>query len=253
MDLLALIKALKPLLFPPALNLLLVLLGCLLLRGHPRLGKGCLLVSVVSLYIASIYPTPVFLSAALENIPPLPEEIISQGEQAIVVLGGGRYPQAAEYFSDTVSSSTLERLRYAAFLQKKTGLPVLLSAGRLRDEPLAEAELMARALSDSFRVEAKWKETESRNTAENAMYSAPILHAAGIEQVYLVTHARHMQRAAAMFEQAGLIVTPAPTVYTRYDPKRSLIKKLIPNTQALAATNRAVHEYLGMLWYRLRY
>ena len=49
--------------------------------------------------------------------------------QAIVVLGGGLYFDTPEYGGDTVGGSTLERLRYAATIARKTNLPVLVTGG----------------------------------------------------------------------------------------------------------------------------
>ena len=49
--------------------------------------------------------------------------------QAIVVLGGGFYPRAPEYGADTVSRRSLERVRYAAHLQKRMAKPILLAGG----------------------------------------------------------------------------------------------------------------------------
>jgi len=56
--------------------------------------------------------------------------------QAIVVLGAGRYTEAPEYAGkDTVSSIGLVRLRYAAELQRASGLPVLAAAPRTARQP----------------------------------------------------------------------------------------------------------------------
>ncbi len=69
---------------------------------------------------------------------------------------------------------------------------------------------MAAALREVFGVPVRWLEGESRNTAENAHFSAAMLAGAGIERVALVSQAWHLPRASAEFERAGLEVVAAP-------------------------------------------
>ncbi len=250
---LLIIKEIKYLLLPPAVNLLLLLSGLLLLRRAPKTARACLALGVLSLYLLSIPPVSRLLLSGLEDIPPLPATLTHRGEQAIVILGGGRYAEAPEYGGDTVGSGTLARLRYGAFIARQSGLPVLVSGGRLREEALSEAELMQQVLAQSFNTQTTWKDTRSRNTAENALYSAEILRRAQIRHVYLITHARHMRRAVLMFEQMGIEVTPAPTAYLHPTMRATLAGQFIPKSAALSASSLALHEYLGLLWYRLRY
>ena len=80
------------------------------------------------------------------------------------------------------------------------------------------AELMAETLEDDFGLVTRWRETESRNTYENAVFSNRLLREAGIRHVYLVTHALYMKRARDVFAATGLEVIPAPVGV--YDPKR---------------------------------
>ena len=247
------IKAIKSLFLPPAINLLVVLFGFFLLKRSPKIAKSCIVLALVSLYIVSIAPVSSLLISNLEDIPPLPINITNQGEKAIVILGGGRYYSTPEYFTDTVTSSSLERLRYGALLKKKTGLPILVSGGRLDYETLSEADLMEHALNESFNTKTRWKEGKSLNTAENAIYTAQLLKRLNIDHIYLVTHAWHMKRAVMMFEQTGLIVTPAPTAYELSKSLQFSLKDIIPSSSDLSASNLALHEYLGLLWYTLRY
>ncbi|WP_341648475.1 YdcF family protein [Thauera humireducens] len=101
-------------------------------------------------------------------------------------------------------------MRYGARLARTTGLPLLVSGGGIGNET-AEAVLMKSALEEDFGLTVRWAEARSRDTRENALFSAQILREADVRHVLLVTHAMHMPRAQAAFESAGLIVTPAPT------------------------------------------
>lgn len=247
-------EIIKTLVLPPALQLALVLAGLLLLLLRwRRTGITLMGVAGLSLYLLSLVPVARALLVGLEVYPPLvaPPEPAAHG--AIVVLGGGRYPDAPEYGGDTVSAAALERLRYAARLHGQTGVPILLSGGARPADPAPEAVIMDRALAAGFAASAAWLETQSRNTAENAEFSARILEAEGIRRVYLVTHAAHMPRAVWSFERAGMAVTPAPTVYGSYALSRPEVPWFLPTMEALSWGHVAMREYIGLAWYRLRY
>ncbi len=190
-----------------------------------------------------------WLLIRLEGAPPL-RRPTAEWAQAIVVLSAGTNFEAPEYGGETVDALGLERIRYAARLARMTGLPVLASGGASRANHPSVAALMAQALEQDFGVAPRWLEERSTDTHQNAEFSAGILRAAGVERIYLVTHAWHMPRAQAAFVRAGLAVTPAPTGYT---DAPSLRLGLVPSTTALRHSYYALHELAGRLWYRLAY
>ena len=110
---------------------------------------------------------------------------------------------------------------------------------------------MALSLKDDFGIGVRFVEDRSRNTAENAALSAELLAQAGISRIVLVTHAIHMTRAARSFEEQGLAVVPAPTVFTGVAPAGAA--SWLPTASALARSALALHEQVGRLWYRLRF
>ncbi len=189
----------------------------------------------------------------MQTFPALtPAEIRDAPAQAIVVLSAERYRNAPEYGVDTVGNHTLVRIRYAAFLHRETGLPVLVSGGHVFDR---EGDSLARVMADSllqdFGIDSVWLEDQSRNTAENASLSHALLQEKGVETVFLVTHAIHMPRAVAAFERSGLEVIPAPTRFHRFhEGSQALL--LLPNAGAVVDSYMALHELVGRLWYALR-
>jgi uncharacterized SAM-binding protein YcdF (DUF218 family) len=170
--------------------------------------------------------------------------------QAIVVLGGGQYHDAPEYADNTVNEATLARLRYAAFLQRKTGKPLLVSGGSPEGSRSSEAQVMKAVLENEFGTPVAWAETASNNTLENARASRVLLAPLGINRVYLVTHAWHMPRAQGVFAQAGFEVVPAPTGFSTNF--RSTPLDFLPHANALRDSSRFFHEILGLLWYRIK-
>jgi uncharacterized SAM-binding protein YcdF (DUF218 family) len=145
----------------------------------------------------------------------------------------------------------LQRLRYAAKLQRETGLPILITGGRPDGSAESEAAIMARALREDFVVPVRWQEQESDNTAENAQFSAAILRKAGVQRILLVTDAMHMQRARLAFQQTGLDIVAAPTIFISAESGTAV--DLIPHARWLQYSAYAMHEWLGLAWYRLRH
>jgi uncharacterized SAM-binding protein YcdF (DUF218 family) len=146
-----------------------------------------------------------------------------------------------------VSAATLERLRYGARLARESNLPLLVTGGA----PFggrAEAASMRESLERDFGVKVRWVEASSRDTAENAGLSAPMLKAAGVTRIALVSHGWHLPRAIPLFEKQGLEVTPAPTAFSTGSP--SPIENLLPG--AMNRSRQALNEYLGQLYNRLK-
>jgi len=244
------------LLAPPGLSIWLMLVGIwLLYRGHrSRLGLGLAGSGVALLYLLSTPLVAQLLLSSLQTAPAIPPtELDEQGAQAIIVLGAGRRKNAGEYGIDTLNSLALERLRYAAFIARRTDLPVLVSGGLAKDGHPPEAMLMMETIEAEFGVPIRWVESESRNTFENARYSAQILQGAGIQRAFLVSHAWHMPRALWSFRKFGIQVIPAPTVFEQWGDGDMIAQDFLPNARALQKSAYAFHEYLGNLWYRLRY
>lgn len=245
------IALIKAIILPPTINFILIVVG-LLNNKHKVLSRVFVSVGFLTLLLFCFTPFSHFLLKSLEKNPALIPPVTVNDEQAIVVLSGGSFPDAKEYGKAIDGSDTLERDHYAAFLYKQTALPILVSGGRVGSNRFSEASVMADTLKNSFNIDVTWKEENSINTAENAIYSAKILKANGINTIFLVTHAWHMSRAEIMFERQGIKVTPAPTIFTP-DLMTPGWQNYFPSVSALYQTRIALHEYLGMFWYKLRY
>lgn len=239
---------LTALLLPPGPSI--VLLSLALLFPNLKPCKWLLVFGLVSLYVSSIPVTANWLRARLEIYPTADLEHVAA--EAIVVLCADRRRDAPEYGGgDTLNRLGLERVRYAAWLAKKTGLPVLASGGGVKEGWVPEAELMREILKE-FGVEVRWMETKSRNTYENALFSTQMLKGMGIGEVLLVTHAWHMPRAVEAFERAGMKVVPAPTGGAGAD-NGTEPADWVPSVSSLQMSYWALHEMLGRLWYHVHY
>ena len=240
-------KLLSALVLPPFGLILLALAGLWLARRHSQTGRGIAVLALFGLVALSMPPVADGLMHTLESRPPISAKMLKR-VQAIVILGGGIYAAAPEYGGDTVSRWTLARVRYGAYLQKRSGLPILVTGGApFGGRP--EGEVMKEAIERDFHGEVKWVESASRDTAENAAYSARMLKAAGITRIALVSDGWHLARAVELFQQQGLEVYAAPTGFTT--PSPSLFARALPSADALDESNQALHEWLGIFVERL--
>jgi uncharacterized SAM-binding protein YcdF (DUF218 family) len=243
-------KILTALILPPTGPVLLALFGLWLSRRNSRrwqyAGLALATISLLGLIALAMPVVGNALAPAEAPQAPISAEALRRA-QAIVILGGGSYYTAPEYGSDTVGSASLVRTRYGARLARETGLPVLVTSGSPHGGR-AEAESMREVLEREFGVKVRWSETTSRDTAENASMSAPLLKAAGITRIALVTHASHMPRSAELFRREGIEVLPAPTGFST--PARSMIEDYLPRN--LRPAQEALHEQLGQLFNRIK-
>lgn len=237
------------LLLPPLAPLLIIVAGLIMLRRHPRGGRALAWLGVLASFALASAPPVGLIARELE--PPLPVSVGERaGAEAIVILGGGKRHHAPEFGGETINRLTLERVRYGALLARETGLPVLVSGGAPSGDD-AEADLMKAALEQEFRVPVRWAERASRDTRENAAFSAVQLKAAGVRRILLVTHAIHMTRAEAEFVAQGLEVIPAPTAWLSGPDTAELDLSVLPNAATAYAAWMALHEALGRLAQRL--
>ena len=234
------------LILPPMNLVLFAAAGLVIARVRPRLGWTVGVVSIAGLLLLSFHAVSHPLLGALErNLPTTPNA--NAPPTAIVVLAGDVMRSPSVAGGVLVGPLTLERLRTAAILQRKTGLPVLVSGGAIIDSHTTFAKLMTDSLTEDFRIPVRWGEEKSRDTWENARFSADILKADGVKSVYVVTHAWHMRRSVFAFTATGLTVTAAPTpLQAVLGP---VLTDFIPSVSSWQTAYFAFHEWIGALWY----
>jgi uncharacterized SAM-binding protein YcdF (DUF218 family) len=166
--------------------------------------------------------------------------------EVMVVLGGGVSGPRLPRRPDPDLSAAGDRLWHAARIYHAgKAQRIILSGGEVPTGDGSEADSMRLFLLDMGvpdRVLAL--EGGSVNTAGNAALTAELLAEEGIDEVILVTSALHMPRARALFEGAGLAVIPAPADFEVIETPFSLLG-LIPDTNALNGSSRAMKELLG--------
>ena len=178
---------------------------------------------------------------SLEAHQPLGDSRALDGVGAIVVLGGDFVGHAPEMGGETVGPLTLQRLHYAARLQRISGVPLLVTGGVIGRNGRPLAESMAEVLAKDFGRSIRWLDGNSRNTRENARNSRALLQVDCIERICLVTHGWHMARAKRAFVRQGFEVVPAPTLCLA--KPAPLLRDFIPGTQAFSLSLVALREW----------
>ncbi|MES2049445.1 MAG: YdcF family protein [Pseudomonadota bacterium] len=248
-----LMAVVRTLILPPVSLLIFFAAGRWIKVWHPRIGKIISNTSLILLLILSTCAGAWLLVTPLENLEKPLIATTQTGAQAIVVLSAGSLASNPEYDDKSIPDYiALGRIRYAAKLYRDTGLPILVTGGSgsksLQNDSFAQG--MTRVFEYEFAIPVKWHEELSTNTRENAIYSAQILKKDGVTHILLVTDAMHMRRAKLVFEQAGLRVTSAPTLFFSRDEIG--LFSYLPSAEGLRRSHYAMYEWLGLAWHWMK-
>ncbi len=235
-------KFLTALILPPTSFLLMTTLG-LLLACTKRYRRMGLVLAGVSTFALLALATP-FVAGHLTRLVAGEPALLAADDltnaQAIVIPSAGIRRSAAEYGKDVASGMSMDRIRYGAYLARKSQLPVLVTGGQVYGGT-PEAEVLRDVLAADFAIPVKWVEPASRNTHENALFSARMLRDAGITRVVVVTHAVDARRFREEFERTGLHVSVASTFIPGSGRADHWVQHL-PSAVALQGSAMAIYE-----------
>jgi uncharacterized SAM-binding protein YcdF (DUF218 family) len=234
---------------PPLLLTLLALSGGLLAwRGWRPGGAIAAAAAGLQLLLATPFCADLLVTSLSADLRPgIVQPAGAAAPEAIVILGAEAMRDGREL---DIGPLTLERLRVGAALARRTGLPLLVTAGELSPDEPPLGPLMARSLTRDFGVQAQWVEAQARDTRDNAVLSAAMLRLSGISSVWLVTHGWHMARAQQAFRRAGLATAAAP-VHPIMPPEQFELDWM-PRADHLAMSWFALREWAGRLVYAIR-
>jgi uncharacterized SAM-binding protein YcdF (DUF218 family) len=226
----------------------LFLSGCALLLGLFRFRRLAWTVGLFVWIWLGVWSLPVAsdrLRATLEGqFPPVTVSALPVVD-AIVVLGGGVTPPSMGSDMPNLEGGA-DRVWFGARLFHAGKAPLVVLSGGSDPEysAFSEAESMALFMVTlGVERDVLLLESASRNTSQNAVFTAALLAERGINRILLVTSALHMPRAAARFEEAGMIVIPAPTDHEVL--LRPGWQRWLPDTGALDGSARAMKEWVG--------
>lgn len=243
--------------YPTSIALLLLIAAAIVKRRGLRracygLGLAVLLVCGNGCVVREL---TVRLESAYTPPNPLPTA------DAIVVLSGGIRAATPPRPTMEVNEAG-DRVLYGAELFRRGKAPQIIVTGDVgpgtfgrRPEAEDMAELMRMI---GIPGSAIVLETAAQNTHEHGVNLCPMFASRNIHRVLLVTTATHMPRSMGVFLRScpGVDYIPAPTdfrvTYGPPAPWYRLVVDALPTPQSLNDFTSVSHEYLGMLYYRLR-
>jgi uncharacterized SAM-binding protein YcdF (DUF218 family) len=155
-----------------------------------------------------------------------------------------------------VYSPSVERIIQAVLLYKQgkaktiflSGGSGFLSLKQLRESEIVSRDMIIMGVNESD----IWMENASRNTYENALYTARYLREKNFQgKLLLITSAYHMRRTLACFHKVGL----QPDIFSVDSRSGRLTLSpahlIIPDADNLTAWDMLIHEWAGCLFYKL--
>jgi uncharacterized SAM-binding protein YcdF (DUF218 family) len=217
-----------------------------------RLASWLVVTSVALIAIEGFSPLGHVLMLPLEQR--FPAWDASRGApDGIVVLGGAISPEVSMARGAVALNEAAERITVTVELARRyPDARIVFSGGTssLFDAPV-EAPVAVRAFEAlGIAHERITAEEQSRNTIENAVFSRLLAGPKPGEHWLLVTSAFHMPRSIAAFRAAGFPVEACPVDWRTRGP----IDATAPFgsfTTGLTVTDTAVHEWIGLIAYRL--
>lgn len=172
------------------------------------------------------------------------------------ILLGGSLRSYDQEFGRPVYSQSVDRLLQTIALYKSGKVKkILLSggSGSVTRPDERESEIILKVLLQTGIPEHDIIiENSSRNTYENAVYTAEILKKLFPNgRFLLITSSFHMRRSMACFEKTGLktIIFPVdPRAHSHgYTPENSVF----PHAGALLTWDALIHEWMGIVTYKV--
>jgi uncharacterized SAM-binding protein YcdF (DUF218 family) len=239
---------------PTNLLISLGILGLLLLcTRFARFGSWLVVTSLVLLAIAGLSPLGNVLILPLEQRFP-PWDPSHGPPDGIVMLGGVVSPDISLQRGTIALQEGAARFVVTVELARRyPNARIIISGGTsalIYDEGpeagVAVREFEALGIAHD-RITG---EEQSRNTIENAVFSRLIADPQPGQRWLLVTSAFHMPRAMAAFRAAGFAVEAYPVDYRTRGPIDA-VRPFDVLSKGLSRTDTAMHEWLGLVGYRL--
>jgi uncharacterized SAM-binding protein YcdF (DUF218 family) len=220
-------------------------------RGR-ALKAACLVMGL--LFVLTTEAVGYLAIGSLERAYPLSAGVPKPAD-TLVVLSGGLSISDDEGHQVRLGDDTLKRCLYAVRLYRRSGgCKMILSGGKVdwsKPGPTYAAAMRDFVVELGVRPEDVVLEEKSSTTYENALYSKPLLPETDRGTIFLVTEATHMYRSEKCFRKVGIDVKPAPCDH-HVGRLEVVPSTFLPSARGASQLVRASHEWLGVVWYRLR-
>jgi uncharacterized SAM-binding protein YcdF (DUF218 family) len=212
-------------------------------------GRRLLRIGLIALFLGSWAPAD-WLFAQLIEWPYRNARRPDGTADAIVVLSSHVEPSSDTTPFVVPDVLTFARCRYGAWLYRNwRPLPVFVSGGGFGKDGSYASAMAQLVEHEGVPATQIVLEEKSRNTHENAAFTAELLRQKGFGTVVLVVEANSMMRAEMCFRREGINVIPAPFWRRTLEYQ---VADLLPSWQAVRGNERTLHELGGLAWYKFR-
>lgn len=200
--------------------------------------------AVVWVYALSLPIISSSLIKPLETQYPAFDE--SQAVDYVVVLGSGHRTSDEIPITSQLTRVALARFLEGVRIQQLNPESQLIFTGYAGFDENPHAVMQAKmAQALGYQPEKIILREQARDTREEALSLKELLKD---KPFALVTSASHMPRSMYWFQQAGLTPIPAPTAHLGLYGNDLFSPTFVPKGAALHASERAIYEYVGLLW-----
>jgi uncharacterized SAM-binding protein YcdF (DUF218 family) len=218
---------------------------------YSKWGRRLTTLSAVLLLLMAYGPVGHMITVPLETRFPAQPDDIDPPPDGIVVLGGSLSDALNPRHDHPTFSGSAERVTAPLeLLQRypKARLVFTGGSGSLLGSSSPEAQLVRRfwravGLDQGDVV----YEDRSRNTFENALFTRDLVKPKQGERWLLITSAMHMPRAVGVFRETGFPVIAYPVDFHT----NGEFWRQGPPPDGQGVVDSAVHEWLGLVAYRL--
>ncbi len=227
---------------PVCLGIALVGLYFLWFTERQRIGKILVSIGICSLLLLSSVPLSSVLLSPLETYYPVSQSEISA--KLIVVLGGGCVPNPELPVMSQLTDPSVARLAEGVRIYRRNPGSRMIFTGRNVSSLMADAAISLGVDKADIVIDAESKDTESE--AKNVKLLVKD------QPFVLVTSALHIPRALALFKKQGMTPYPVSAGYLNKGTGEWRADMIFPGPVSLYKSERAVYEYMGLLWAKLR-
>lgn len=252
-------KFISNILISPGIFIIILFISFIMSFNKKSIGKARILlfVIIVGTYLLSIEPIKDMIVQPLEKkYPPITNAQLDKVD-CYVVLGGGMYDNSPKNLSSLTGSPSkagLFRVIEGVRLYKRAPKKIIITGGIVYGGEKSEGSVYKELMldlgvpSNDIIIEDKSKTTE-----ENAKFTKKIMIEKEYKKAAMITSATHMKRSKYIFEKYKIDVIPSSTGYSSRYKENYNLDSYFPNSDNFVDIRSAIWEYIGLIFYRIKF
>lgn len=173
----------------------------------------------------------------------------------VVVMGSGHYISDKFPATSQLSENGILRMNEGIRIHRRLPDSTLILLGGTPHQDIYTSEVQLEVMEIlGIPADSVQSRTGALNTEQEAELIARIMQSdfSPDTPVILVTSSTHLRRSMRLFQGAGLDPIPAATGHYIMGPPKSFWDYISWKPDRLDTSHDAIHEYVGILWSRLR-